>query len=34
MLLTRHLDAGKMAATFERLQHIEREKTLDWVSVG
>jgi 2-methylcitrate dehydratase PrpD len=33
MLLTRHLERRKMAATFERLQHIESEKTLDWVSV-
>jgi len=33
MLLTRHLDRGKMEQTFERLQHIESEKALDWVSV-
>jgi 2-methylcitrate dehydratase PrpD len=33
MLLTRHLDRGKMDATFERLQRIEGEKTLDWVNV-
>ncbi len=33
MLMTRHLDRGKMEAMFERLQHIESEKTLDWVSV-
>jgi 2-methylcitrate dehydratase PrpD len=33
MLLTRHLERGKMEAMFERLQHIEGEKTLDWVSV-
>jgi 2-methylcitrate dehydratase PrpD len=33
MLLTRHLERSRMEATFERLQHIEREKTLDWVSV-
>ena len=33
MLLTRHLDRGKMEQTFERLQHIESEKAVDWVSV-
>jgi 2-methylcitrate dehydratase PrpD len=33
MLLTQHLDRGKMEATFERLQHIESEKAVDWVSV-
>jgi 2-methylcitrate dehydratase PrpD len=33
MLLTRHLERSKMEAMFERLQHIESEKTLDWVSV-
>ena len=32
-LLTRHLDPRKMEATFERLQRIESEKTLDWLSV-
>ena len=31
MLMTRHLDRPKMEAMFERLQHIETEKTLDWV---
>jgi 2-methylcitrate dehydratase PrpD len=33
MLLTRHLERNKMEAMFERLQHIENEKTLDWVRV-
>jgi 2-methylcitrate dehydratase PrpD len=33
MLLTRHLDRSKMESTFERLQRIESEKTLDWVSI-
>ena len=33
MLMTRHLERGKMAAMFERLQRIEDEKTLDWISV-
>ena len=33
MLLTRHLERSKMEATFERLQRIETEKALDWVSV-
>jgi 2-methylcitrate dehydratase PrpD len=33
MLLTRHLDPAKMGTIFERLQQIETEKTLDWVSV-
>jgi 2-methylcitrate dehydratase PrpD len=33
MLLTRHLARSKMEATFERLQRIEAEKALDWVSV-
>src|SRR5258708_27371014 len=33
MLLTRHLDRSTMETMFERLQHIESEKTLDWVSV-
>ena len=33
MLLTRHLERRKMEATFERLQRIEGEKALDWVSV-
>ena len=33
MLMTRHLDRSKMEAMFERLQHIEDEKTLDWISV-
>jgi 2-methylcitrate dehydratase PrpD len=32
MLLTRHLDRGKMEAAFERLQRIEGEKTLEWIS--
>jgi hypothetical protein len=31
--LTRHLERCKMEATFERLQGIETEKALDWVSV-
>jgi 2-methylcitrate dehydratase PrpD len=33
MLMTRHLERGKMEAMFERLQRIEDEKTLDWISV-
>jgi 2-methylcitrate dehydratase PrpD len=33
MLLTRHLDRGRMEAMFERLQHIENEPSLDWVRV-
>jgi 2-methylcitrate dehydratase PrpD len=33
MLLTKHLDRSRMETTFERLQHIENEKTLDWVNV-
>ena len=33
MLMTRHLDRSKMETMFERLQHIEDEKTLDWISV-
>jgi 2-methylcitrate dehydratase PrpD len=33
LLLTRHLDRSKMEATFDRLQRIENEKTLEWVSV-
>ena len=33
MLLTRHLERSKMEATFERLQRIESEKTLEWVSI-
>jgi 2-methylcitrate dehydratase PrpD len=33
MLMTRHLEHSKMEAMFERLQRIESEKTLDWVSV-
>jgi 2-methylcitrate dehydratase PrpD len=33
MLLTRHLERNKMEATFERLQRIETEKALDWLSV-
>lgn len=33
LLLTRHLDRGKMEAMFERLQHIEDEKSLDWLVV-
>jgi 2-methylcitrate dehydratase PrpD len=31
MLLTRHLDRIKMERLFERLQHIEEEKDLDWL---
>jgi hypothetical protein len=33
MLLTRQLERSRMEATFERLQHIETGKTLDWVGV-
>ena len=33
MLLTRHLEPRKMEATFARLQQIESEQTLDWLSV-
>jgi 2-methylcitrate dehydratase PrpD len=33
MLLTRHLDRAKMESTFERLQRIETEKTLEWINV-
>ena len=33
MLLTRNLERSKMEAIFERLQRIETEKTLDWLSV-
>ena len=33
LLLTRHLDRGKMEAMFERLQNIENEKSLDWLSI-
>jgi 2-methylcitrate dehydratase PrpD len=33
MLMTRHRDRSKMEAMFERLQHIEGEKTLEWVSL-
>jgi 2-methylcitrate dehydratase PrpD len=33
MLLTRHLERNKMETMFERLQHLESEKTLDWVRV-
>ena len=33
MLMTRHLERSRMEAMFERLQHIESEKTLDWVAV-
>jgi 2-methylcitrate dehydratase PrpD len=33
LLLTRHLDRGRMEAMFERLQHIENEPSLDWVRV-
>jgi 2-methylcitrate dehydratase PrpD len=31
MLLTRHLDRGRMETMFERLQHIENEASLEWV---
>ena len=33
MLMTRHLERGKMEAMFERLQRIEDEKALDWISL-
>jgi 2-methylcitrate dehydratase PrpD len=33
MLMTAHRDRAKMAAMFERLQHIEAEKNLDWIDV-
>jgi 2-methylcitrate dehydratase PrpD len=33
LLLTRHLDRGRMEAMFDRLQQIENEKSLDWVRV-
>jgi 2-methylcitrate dehydratase PrpD len=33
MLLTRNLDRAKAEATFARLQHIENEKTLEWISL-
>ena len=33
MLMTRHLERSRMEAMFERLLHIESEKTLDWVAV-
>jgi 2-methylcitrate dehydratase PrpD len=33
MLMTRHLERGKMEAMFERLQRIEDEKTLDWINL-
>ncbi len=33
MLMTGHRDRAKMEAMFERLQHIETEKTLDWINV-
>jgi hypothetical protein len=33
MLVVGNLQRAKMEAMFERLQHIESEKTLDWVRV-
>ena len=33
MLMTAHRDRAKMEAMFERLQHIENEKSLDWINV-
>jgi 2-methylcitrate dehydratase PrpD len=33
MLMTAHRDRAKMEAMFQRLQHIEAEKTLDWIDV-
>ena len=33
LVVTRHLDRAKMLRIFERLQHLETEKTLDWLSV-
>jgi 2-methylcitrate dehydratase PrpD len=33
MLMTGNRDRAKMEAMFERLQHIEAEKTLDWIAV-
>ncbi len=34
LLLTRHLDRGRMEAMFERLLHIENEQSLDWLRVS
>jgi len=31
LVLTRHLDRGKMSALFNRLQNIEKEPNLDWL---
>jgi hypothetical protein len=33
LLLTRHLDRGRIEAMFDRLQHIENEPSLDWLRV-
>jgi 2-methylcitrate dehydratase PrpD len=33
MLMTAHRDRARMEAMFDRLQHIEVEKTLDWIDV-
>jgi 2-methylcitrate dehydratase PrpD len=33
LLLTRHIDRGRMERIFERLQAIEDEKALDWLAV-
>jgi 2-methylcitrate dehydratase PrpD len=33
MLMTAHRDRAKMEAMFTRLQHIEGEKTLDWLEI-
>ena len=33
MLMTAHRDRARMEAMFERLQHIEAEKTLDWIEI-
>jgi 2-methylcitrate dehydratase PrpD len=33
MLMTAQRDRAKMEAMFERLQHIEIEKTLDWIDI-
>ena len=33
MLMTGHRDRSKIETMFERLQHIENEKTLDWIEI-
>jgi 2-methylcitrate dehydratase PrpD len=34
LLLTKHFDHARMEAMFERLENIENERSLDWLSVG